>query len=265
MLPELNEDAIAVIGEFISQRVEESGGAGAVIGLSGGLDSATVAKLCVDALGKERVITIFMPSSTTPEGDYEETSVYARALGVEHKVIGIHPMVDAFVDVLGVDDPRYRGNIMARCRMTILYHLANTRGRVVMGTGNKSELLMGYFTKYGDGGADFLPLGDLYKTQVRTVARGIGVPEDFITKPPSAGLWEGQTDEGEMGIDYEHLDMVLHGIELQLHDDFIAERASVPLEKVRDVRQRHLANVHKRKMPLIPKLGVRTIGLDWRE
>jgi NAD+ synthase len=265
MLPELNEDAIAVIGEFISQRVEESGGAGVVIGLSGGLDSATMAKLCVDALGKERVLAVFMPSSTTPEGDGEITRAFAESLGTEYRVIGIQPMVDAFVDALGVDDPRHKGNIMARCRMVVLYHLANTMGRVVMGTGNKSELLMGYFTKFGDGGADFLPLGDLYKTHVREVARRIGVPEAFISKPPSAGLWEGQTDEAELGIDYEHLDMVLHCIELQLPEKRVSELSGVPFEGVKKLKSRYLANVHKRKMPLIPKLGVRTIGLDWRE
>ena len=265
MFPVMNEDAIDVITEFIRQKVEESGGNGVVIGLSGGLDSATVAKLCADAVGVNKVLVIYMPSSTSPKEDEDGTRSFAEMVGMEYKVVDIQPMVDAFLTALDAGDPKLKGNIMARCRMIILYHYANMMGRVVMGAGNKSEILMGYFTKFGDGGADFLPIGDIYKTQVRELARRIGVPEGFIVRPPSAGLWEGQTDEEEMGISYEHLDAILDGLEVQLKDEEIVERGSLPIEKVRMVRARHMANVHKRKMPLIPKVGLRTVGLDWRE
>jgi len=157
------------------------------------------------------------------------------------------------------------GNVAARCRMIVLFHHAWLMDRVVMGTSNKSELLTGYFTKFGDGGADFCPIGDLYKTEVRQLAREIGIPEAIIDKAPSAGLWQGQTDEEEMGITYEDLDQVLFGFERSLGDEAVAAETSVPLDTVRRIRAMHLGTVHKRKMPLIPKLGVRTLGIDWRE
>ena len=158
-----------------------------------------------------------------------------------------------------------RGNLRARARMTVLYYGANTENRVVMGTGNKSEILIGYDTKFGDAGADFMPIGDLYKTQVREMAAHLGLPNEIVDKTPTAGLWPGQTDEGELGITYDELDRVLLGIELQMEPEAIAEKAAVPLDRVRYVETLVASSVHKRKMPLIPKLGVRTVGLDWRE
>ena len=134
-----------------------------------------------------------------------------------------------------------------------------------MGTGNKSEIAIGYFSKYGDAGVDFQPIGDLYKTQVREMARHLGLPDAIVAKTPTAGLWPGQTDEGELGISYDELDRVLLGIELQIETEAIAEKADVSLERVRHVQALVAASVHKRKMPLIPKLGIRTFGLDWRE
>src|SRR3989449_3218884 len=134
-----------------------------------------------------------------------------------------------------------------------------------MGTGNKSEALTGYFSKWGDGGVDFLPIGDLYKTQVKEMARYVGVPPEIVEKVPTAGLWPGQTDEGELGISYSELDRILLGIELQLEPEAISEKAGVPLDHVKYVQGLVAKSVHKRKMPLIPKVGVRTIGLDWRE
>jgi NAD+ synthase len=138
-------------------------------------------------------------------------------------------------------------------------------GRVVMGTGNKSELLVGYFTKFGDGGVDFLPIGDLYKTEVRDLAKKVGIPKRLIEKAPSAGLWEGQTDEGELGVTYEKLDQILLGFEMLLDNREITRRTGIDLNIVEMVWRRHLDTVHKRKAPLVPKIGSRTIGLDWRE
>jgi NAD+ synthase len=134
-----------------------------------------------------------------------------------------------------------------------------------MGTSNKSELLTGYFTKFGDGGADFSPIGDLYKSQILDLAKAIEIPDDIIKKPPTAGLWDDQTDEGELGIRYQDLDAILMGIELRLEPKEIAEKVGIDLAEVTRILDMVEKNVHKRKMPLIPKIGIRTLGLDWRE
>lgn len=266
MRPKLKEYARPAIEAFIRQKVEECGGNGVVIGLSGGLDSVTVSKLCADALGSEKVLNIFMPSSTTPDEDRRDAEEFSRALSIPLSVVEIAPAAEAFRSMLPRPDSKEcAGNVAARCRMIILFHHAWLMGRVVMGTSNKSELLTGYFTKFGDGGADFCPLGDLYKTEVRQLAREIGVPEAIIDKAPSAGLWPGQTDEGEMGITYDELDQVLFGFERSLSDEAVAAETSISLAQVRKVRSMHLRTAHKRKTPLIPKLGLRTLGLDWRE
>jgi NAD+ synthase len=149
--------------------------------------------------------------------------------------------------------------------MVLLYMEANRNNRLVVGTGNKSEMLVGYFTKYGDGGVDIAPLGDLYKTQVRAMAADLNVPENIRSLVPTAGLYPGQTDEGELGISYASLDSILMGIELRLDRERIAERAGVPVSEVDRITARVRSAVHKRHMPPIPKLGIRTIGTDWRE
>lgn len=266
MCPQLRELTEEVIVEFIRQKVEESGSSGVVIGLSGGVDSAVTSRLCEEALGPDAVLNIFMPSSTTPLRDRRDAEDFCSHFGMRLKTVDIQPAVDALVEALPeLSDKMLLGNAMARTRMSVLFHHAKLMRRVVMGTSNKSELLVGYFTKFGDGGADFCPIGDLYKSEVRELARKIGVPQDIIDKVPTAGLWEGQTDEGEMGITYDDLDPVLIGFELSLSDEEIAHRTGLPLETVETVWQMHRSTVHKRKMPLIPKLGFRTIGLDWRE
>ncbi len=262
-LRELTEEAIL---EFISEKVRESRADGVVVGLSGGIDSAVTSLLCARAIGPEKVLNMFLPCGTTPGGDREDVEAFCRQFGMELRVVDISGMVEATRKALpGTDDRRLMGNAMARLRMVVLFHHAKLMNRVVMGTSNKSELLIGYFTKFGDGGADFCPLGDLYKTEVRALARRLQVPAAICDKVPTAGLWEGQTDEGEIGMSYEELDQVLIGIELNLSNEDIAHRTKVPLEKVERVWAMHRASVHKRKMPLIPKLGLRTIGLDWRE
>jgi len=266
MCPQLRELTEEVIVEFIRQKVEESGSSGVVVGLSGGVDSAVTSRLCAEALSPHDVLNIFMPSRTTPSQDREDVVDFCEHFGMQLKTVDIQPTVDALVRVLPeLSDKSLLGNAMARTRMTVLYHHAKFMGRVVMGTSNKSELLVGYFTKFGDGGADFCPIGDLYKSEVRELAHNIGVPQRIIDKVPSAGLWEGQTDEGEMGITYEELDQVLIGFELNLSNEDIAHRTHLPIKTVEKVWDMHRSTVHKRKMPLIPKLGFRTIGLDWRE
>ena len=149
--------------------------------------------------------------------------------------------------------------------MTVLYAVARERQLLVAGTGNKSELLLGYFTKYGDGGVDLLPIGDLYKTDVRAIAEELGLPSAVRARPPTAGLWEGQTDEDELGISYADLDPILNGIEQLRPPEEIASATGVPLDRVREIEARVLEFRHKRRMPPVPKVRLRTIGIDWRE
>jgi NAD+ synthase len=267
MRPQLREMTDIIIKDFIRQKVEENGAAGVVIGLSGGIDSAVVSVLCASAIGPERVLNVFMPSAKSSKEDARDAEELSLKFGMQFKVIGIEPAIDGFRSMLPElrDDKRLLGNCMARCRMTVLYDLAKLNNRLVMGTSNKSELLTGYFTKFGDGGADYCPIGDLYKTEVRQLARKIGVPDKFVQKVPSAGLWEGQTDEGELEISYDELDAVLFGIENGMDLEDISRRNMVPEDKVDRVWKLYNGSVHKRKTPLIPKIGLRTIGLDWRE
>jgi len=260
----LPEHAVVTIHTFIQDHVRAAGGSGVVVGVSGGLDSAVVLKLAVDALGPDGVVALLMPEA--PEGvDLEDARTLCKDLGVRFEIIPIGPLVDALGCSAGVDDPRVLGNIKARVRMCLLYAVANEEERIVLGTSNKSELLVGYFTKWGDGGSDYLPIGDLYKTQVRQLAREIGVPGRFIEKAPSAGLVPGQTDEGDLGMTYETLDRILRGIEMRMTPEEISEREGVPIEDAIMVRGMVRDSIHKRRLPLVLKLGARTVGRDWRE
>jgi len=257
---------LETITEFIRAQVNDCGAHGVVVGLSGGIDSAVVTKLCVDALGSEKVLNVFLPSPTTPKQDLEDVRQMSKAWGTTLLVYDIGELLTTYNKIMpGSERKEVAGNLMARIRMTVLYAHANMEGRLVMGTGNKSELLMGYFTKYGDGGVDLLPIGDLYKTEVRELARIIGVPEKIIEKEPSAGLWEGQTDESEMGIAYDDLDLVLSGLEEQMDLEVISKKTGVPRALVDMVAAKNEASRHKRRMPLVPKIGLRTVGCDWRE
>ena len=239
---------------FIRGTVESIGCKGVVVGLSGGIDSATVTKLCVDALGPDKVLNVFMPSRVTPAEDYKTTSELCSMWGTEYKVVDIQPAVDALMAVLlsGREMPLERGNISARCRMIVLYNLAKKRDYVVMGTSNQSEMMMGYFTKFGDGACDITPMANLYKTEVRQMARLIGVPEPIIAKPPSAGLWEGQTDESEMGIKYEDLDGILYDLEQDRSDSQIAADTGLPISEIVRIRTQVQSMEHKRLPAIRP-------------
>lgn len=265
--PKFKPESVDVIHSFIKQKMDDAKAEGVVIGLSGGLDSAIVIKLCADALGPEKVLALIIPDTTTPEEDIKDALGFASELGIEYRVIDISEMVEGFKSLLSpleLDD-KALGNIKARCRMILLYIHANLSNRVVMGTSNKSELLTGYFTKFGDGGADFSPIGDIYKTQILELAKAIEIPENIVNKTPSASLWEGQTDESELNIQYQLLDRILMGIELRLDPKDIVEKVGVEETEVLRILDMVEKNVHKRKMPLIPKIGIRTLGLDWRE
>lgn len=265
--PSFREDQVRIITSFIAHHLQESGRAGLVVGMSGGIDSSLVAKLCADAIGPDRVLGVWLGEGPPAEADHRDARDWAKALRIAWREIDIAPFVAAFARGLGTptDDRVGAGNIKARVRMIVLYDIARRENRLVMGTGNKSELTTGYSTKFGDGGADFLPIGDLYKTQVREMARFLGLPKAIVEKVPTAGLWPGQTDEGELGVPYDTLDRILVGMELRMDPEDIAERVGVPLATVEGVERVHRGSVHKRKMPLIPKLGIRTVGLDWRE
>ena len=227
---------IKKLKDFISKRVKGASADGVVIGLSGGLDSTVVATLCVKALGKENVLGLVMPSSTTNPQDTKDGERLARTLGIEYKIIPINPVVSAFTHTLRIEKQPL-GNLMARTRMCFLYYHANQRNMLVVGTGNKTEIAIGYFTKWGDAACDLLPIGDLYKTEVRALAKKLKVPEELIEKPPTAGLWYGQTDEGEIGMSYAKLDK-----ELQSKG------------KNKRVRELVSASEHKRGLPPICKL-----------
>jgi NAD+ synthase len=267
LVPRFKPESIEVIMTFIKQKLNESKAEGVVIGLSGGLDSAVVTKLCSDALGSNKVLVLIMPESATSKEDLKDALGLASALNVEYRTIDISEMVEGVKNLLAPQelDNKAMGNIKARCRMILLYIHANLENRLVMGTSNKSELLTGYFTKFGDGGADFSPIGDLYKTQIQDLAKELDIPDNIIAKPPSAGLWEGQTDECELKIRYQDLDSILHGIELRLQTEDIASRVGIDEAEVLRIQDYVEKTVHKRKMPLIPKIGIRTLGLDWRE
>jgi len=266
ILPQLKDGTEQVVEKFLSEKLRKAGAEGYVLGVSGGIDSAVVLRLCARAVGKEKVLALLMPEKDSPKEDFDDSVELCRAEGVEHKVVDITPVLDGFRKALGGSVGRGPlANIKARARMVVLYHFANSRRCLVVGTSNKSETLVGYFTKFGDGGADLLPIGDLYKTEVRRLAREMDLPERIIRKAPSAGLWKGQTDEGEMGITYERLDAILLGIELGLGEDEIAERADTTKAEVRKIAQRVRLSSHKRKFQPAAKIGFRTPGLDWRE
>ncbi len=264
--PHLPAHAEATIHRFLRAQSLEDGASGVVVGLSGGIDSALAARLAVDALGAEHVLGALLPDAAFPRELAEETRGFARSLAMETVEVPIDPIESAVRGLFPqVDDRTTWGNVKARLRMVLLYTLARERRRRVMGTGNKSELLLGYFTKYGDGGVDLLPLGDLYKTQVRELAERLKLPESIRTRAPTAGLWPGQTDEEELGLPYATLDEILFGLEQLGAPEEVARAAGQPVEVVRSIEARVLANRHKRRMPPIPKVGLRTVGLDWRE
>ncbi len=199
------------IVKWMKEIVDQSGCEGIVLGLSGGIDSAVVAGLAKQACG-ENVLGVIMPCNSVPE-DADYALQVAREFDIETEYIDLCPVFDSFMEILPEGEEPAAGNIKPRLRMTALYYFANIRNYLVAGTGNKSEIAIGYFTKYGDGGTDMLPLGGLLKCEVQDLARETGVPEEIITKTPSAGLWEGQTDEDEMGFTYSELDRVIAKVE----------------------------------------------------
>lgn len=260
------EEVEEILTGFVASYVEDAGADGVVVGLSGGVDSAVTCALCVRALGADQVHAILMPSETTPAADMEDARELVDQLGCPSETVPVDGIVDAVADSCDHGtDAETMGNVAARARMIVLYRHANAHDRLVVGTGNKSELLTGYFTKHGDGAADILPLGDLYKTQVRRLAEHLDVPEPIRDKPPSAGLVEGQTDEDDLGLAYDGLDRVLRGLELGYDAEEIADVTGLDAERVEHVRRMERRSRHKRVPATVAKIGARTSGVDWRE
>jgi len=215
--------------------------------------------LTVHALGKENVLGLMLPEEgITSKDDIDDAIEVANILGIEHKIIEISSVLASFSSVIPVFDNKSKtanGNLKARIRMCILYYHANLMGRMVIGTGNKTELLLGYFTKYGDGGVDIEPIGDLYKTLVRGLSAYMGVPERIIEKTPTAGLWPGQTDESELGVSYEVADQVLTLLVDEKRN--ISEiKRKYPPEIVDKLAARILSSGHKRMSPRTIEIGV---------
>jgi NAD+ synthase len=192
-----------------------SGCTGIVVGVSGGVDSAVTAAFCCRAVGPERVLGLLLPSSVSNPHDLKDAEELCAKLGMEHRTISIEPLLEVFRAMDGfTSSPYLLGNLMARIRMAVLYYHANRDLRLVCGTSNRSEYLLGYCTKFGDNAADIQPLLHLYKTEVYSIARELGIPEPIIKKVPSAGLWTGQSDEGEIGLSYEEIDASLTYLEI---------------------------------------------------
>jgi NAD+ synthase len=257
---------MATIHQFLRAHALSEGNEGVLVGLSGGIDSAVVARLARDALGADHVLGLLLPDARFPKELRTETEEYGRSLGIETRTVPIDQLERAFATVLPeLNDRVALGNVTARVRMIVNYALARERRMLVAGTGNKSEILLGYFTKYGDGGVDLLPIGDLYKTEVRALAKELELPSAIRERAPTAGLWEGQTDEGELGISYDDVDQILFGLEqLRSEAEIVAATGFAP-ERVREIVQRVQRHRHKRRPPPIPKVGLRTVGLDWRD
>ena len=256
------------ITRFIKDYVLKSKAKGIVLGLSGGIDSSTVAALSAKAIGGNNVLGLILPEKETynPK-DIEHAKLVAEKFGLKTETIDITPALEAFqksIPIFDDKDKLCKGNLKARTRMIYLYYYANRLSLIVCGSSDKSETMIGYFTKWGDIAADISPIMDLYKTQVKKLARHIGIPKEIVEKPPSPTLWPGQTAEEELGLKYETLDLILYGLEHFMKTEEIAEQLGLQKALVGKVKKRWQSMEHKRRMPLTTKLQYRTVGFDFR-
>jgi NAD+ synthase len=265
--PELAIDAAVarrIIGEFIRAQLGQAGFDRVLLGLSGGIDSALVAYLAAEAIGAEHVLAVLMPYRTSSPESRADAEEVVRRLGCASELVDISPIVDGYFDAARQDaSPLRRGNFMARARMMVLYDHSVTWGGLVIGTGNKTETLIGYSTIWGDSASAFNPIGDLYKSQVRQLSVALGVPDAIVTKAPSADLWPGQTDEAEVGFSYAEVDRILFRLvdRRRSIDEVVAD--GFARELVDRVDRMVAGSEFKRQVPPIAKVGPRTAGIDY--
>jgi NAD+ synthase len=260
----INTDlARTILTGFIRSEIRRAGFEHALIGLSGGVDSALSCFLTAEALGPENVLALRMPYKSSSQDSLEHAQLVIEQLGIQTQTIPITDMVDPLFERFPEADQVRRGNVMARARMIVLYDQSVAFKGLVVGTGNKTELLLGYSTLYGDSACALNPLGDLYKTHVRQLASAIGVPEVIVNKPPSADLWLGQTDEDELGFTYEEVDQLLFLLIDQRYSPEECVAAGFAEKFVQNVVRRVQHNHFKRVLPPIAKLGNRTVGYDF--
>jgi len=261
---EINTDlARRILTGFIRSEITRVGLKRAVVGVSGGVDSSLVCFLAAEALGAENVLAVRMPYRTSSPESLEHAQMVIDATGVQSLTVEITPMVEPYFERFPDIDKRRKGNLMARARMAVLYDQSAAFGGLVVGTSNKTEILLGYSTLYGDSAYAINPIGDLYKTQVWQLAEAVGVPEVIVRKPPTADLWAGQTDEQELGFTYREADRLLYLlVDLRYTPEECVE-AGFSEELVRAVMERIRRYHYKRIMPPIAKVSNRTIGYDF--
>jgi len=255
------------IVRFLRTQTARIGARYLVLGMSGGLDSSVAAVLCSMAVGGRRTLAFHLTEADTlSQSNRRDAQEVAKSRSIQFKTLDITKLVQTAIELVGASGTSNIpiGNIKARLRSTILYYYANARNGIVVGTGDKSEIMLGYFTKHGDGASDIQPLADLYKTTLRDLARYLKLPARIYSKPSSPDLWPGQTAEGELGLPYEKLDLILWGLERWMQPSDISRELSVPLRLVEGLRKRWLRAEHKRRPPLTLKLGYRTPGQDLR-
>jgi NAD+ synthase len=266
---ELNlSDVEKRITRFIREYVENAEAEGIVLGLSGGIDSATTAAISSLAIGGTRVTGLMLPEDETYNSkDICDAKFVAEKYGLKTQICNITPVLEGFyktIPIFDQSDKLCKGNVKARTRMIYLYYYGNKLSKMVCGSSDKSETMMGYFTKWGDAAADIAPLMDLYKTQVRKLAEHIGIPHELAVKPSTPALWPNQLAETELGIKYETLDLILFGLERFMTTEEIAQQLSVKELLIKKVKSRWLSMEHKRRLPLAPKVEYRTVGADFR-
>jgi NAD+ synthase len=258
--------AIEVIVAFIRSQLRQAGFERLVVGLSGGVDSATVAFLAARAIGADDLLAVRMPYRTSSEASETDALRVVEALGCRTERVDISPMVDPMLELITDDDAEARnvrrGNVMARQRMIVLFDRSAAFDAIVIGTSNKTEALLGYGTLHGDMAAGLAPIGDLYKSQLRAVAHELGVPDEIVAKPPSADLWPGQTDEGELGRSYDAIDRALFALVDRRWSIDRCVAAGLPRDLVDWVAGRVARMEFKRQTPPIAKLSLRTPGID---
>lgn len=241
---------------------------GVVLGMSGGIDSSAAAALSAKAIGGDKVLGLLLPEKETRTAtDIDQAKLLASKFKIKTVTIDITPTLDSFyasIPIFNGRDRLSKGNIKARTRMIYVYYYANRLNLLACGSSDKSETMMGYFTKWGDVAGDIYPMMDLYKTQVSKLARHIGVPKEVVEKPPTPALWPNQLAENELGLKYEKLDLILYGLERFMEPEEIASQVHVHKRIVEKIRNRWLSAEHKRRPLLTTKLEYRTIGTDFR-